>query len=33
MNNNNLRVGSLFGIPFYVNPSWFFVLILMTLSF
>ena len=32
-NNSNLRVGNLFGIPFYVNPSWFFVLILMTLSF
>ena len=31
--NNNLRLGSLFGIPFYVNPSWFFIVGLMTLSF
>ncbi|MGF1488238.1 MAG: site-2 protease family protein [Prochloraceae cyanobacterium] len=30
---NGIRVGSLFGIPFYVNPSWFFVLILVTLSY
>lgn len=28
--NNNLRVGSLFGIPFYINPSWFLVLALVT---
>jgi Zn-dependent protease/CBS domain-containing protein len=28
--NGNIRIGSLFGIPFYVNPSWFFVLILVT---
>ena len=31
--NNNIRVGSLFGIPFYVNPSWFLVLGLVTLSY
>jgi len=31
--NNNLRVGSLFGIPFYVNPSWFLVLGLVTLAY
>jgi Zn-dependent protease len=30
---NNLRVGHLFGIPFYVNPSWFLVLGLVTLSY
>jgi Zn-dependent protease len=30
---NNIRVGSLFGIPFYVNPSWFLVLGLVTLSY
>ena len=30
---NGIRVGNLFGIPFYVNPSWFFVLILVTLSY
>jgi len=28
--NNNIRVGNLFGIPFYVNPSWFLVLTLVT---
>lgn len=31
--NNNIRVGSLFGIPFYINPSWFLVLGLVTLSY
>jgi Zn-dependent protease len=31
--NGNLRVGSLFGIPFYLNVSWFFVLALTTLNF
>lgn len=31
--NGNIRVGSLFGIPFYVNPSWFIVLGLVTLSY
>ena len=30
---NNLRVGNLFGIPFYVNPSWFLVLGLVTFSY
>ena len=28
--NGNLRVGNLFGIPFYVNMSWFLVLALVT---
>jgi Zn-dependent protease/CBS domain-containing protein len=28
--NGNIRVGSLVGIPFYVNPSWFLVLGLVT---
>jgi Zn-dependent protease len=31
--NGNIRIGTLFGIPFYVNPSWFFVLGLVTLSY
>jgi Zn-dependent protease/CBS domain-containing protein len=31
--NGNIRVGSLFGIPFYINPSWFFVLALVTWSY
>jgi Zn-dependent protease len=31
--NNNIRVGNLFGIPFYVNPSWFLVLGLVTFSY
>lgn len=31
--NNNIRVGSLFGIPFYINPSWFLVLGLVTLTY
>lgn len=31
--NGNLRVGNLFGIPFYVNPSWFVVLALVTWSY
>ncbi len=31
--NGNLRVGSLFGIPFFINVSWFFVLALVTLKF
>mgnify|MGYP005846954105 CR=1 FL=1 len=30
--NGNLRVGNLFGIPFYINPSWFLVLGLVTWS-
>jgi Zn-dependent protease len=28
--NGNLRIGSLFGIPFYVNVSWFLILALIT---
>jgi Zn-dependent protease/CBS domain-containing protein len=28
--NSNIRVGNLFGIPFYVSPSWFLVLALVT---
>ena len=31
--NGSLRVGNLFGIPFFVNISWFFVLALTTLNF
>jgi Zn-dependent protease/CBS domain-containing protein len=31
--NGNIRVGSLFGIPFYVNPSWLLVLGLVTWSY
>jgi Zn-dependent protease len=31
--NGNIRIGSLFGIPFYVNPSWFLVLGLVTWSY
>lgn len=31
--NGSFRVGSLFGIPFYVNASWFLVLGLVTLSY
>lgn len=31
-NSNNIRIGNLFGIPFYINPSWFFVLGLITLQ-
>lgn len=31
--NGNLRIGNLFGIPFYINPSWFLVLGLVTLSY
>ena len=30
---NNIRVGNLLGIPFYLNPSWFLVLGLVTLSY
>ncbi|MDJ0688121.1 MAG: site-2 protease family protein [Xenococcaceae cyanobacterium MO_188.B32] len=29
----SIRIGSLFGIPFYINPSWFFVLGLITLTY
>ena len=31
--NGNIRVGNLFGIPFYLNPSWFLILGLITLSY
>ena len=31
--NGNIRIGNLFGIPFFINPSWFFVLGLITLSY
>lgn len=31
--NGSLRVGNLFGIPFYINPSWFLVLGLITWSY
>ncbi|NET02029.1 MAG: site-2 protease family protein [Sphaerospermopsis sp. SIO1G2] len=31
--NNAIRVGNLFGIPFYINPSWFLVLGLVTWSY
>lgn len=29
----NIRVGNLFGIPFYVNPSWFLILGLVTVTY
>jgi len=29
----NIRFGSIFGIPFYLNPSWFIVLALVTLDY
>jgi Zn-dependent protease len=31
--NGSIRFGSLFGIPFYINPSWFLVLGLVTWSY
>lgn len=31
--NGNIRVGNLFGIPFFINPSWFLVLGLVTFTF
>jgi Zn-dependent protease len=31
--NSNIRIGSLFGIPFYLNPSWFFVLAFVTWTY
>ncbi|ESA32979.1 peptidase m50 [Leptolyngbya sp. Heron Island J] len=31
--NGNLRIGNLFGIPFFINISWFFVLALTALNF
>lgn len=30
--NGSIRVGNLFGIPFYINPSWFLILGLVTLQ-
>ncbi|MEO0834673.1 MAG: site-2 protease family protein [Cyanobacteria bacterium J06642_3] len=33
MNGNNIRIGNLFGIPFFINPSWFLVLGLVTWSY
>jgi Zn-dependent protease len=31
--NGTIRIGNLFGIPFYVHPSWFFILALVTWSY
>jgi Zn-dependent protease len=31
--NSNIRVGNLFGIPFFINPSWFIVFGLVTLVY
>ena len=31
--NGSIRIGNLFGIPFFINPSWFFVLGLVTWSY
>jgi Zn-dependent protease len=31
--NGNIRLGTLFGIPFYANPSWFLILALVTLTY
>ncbi|NMG06678.1 site-2 protease family protein [Brasilonema sp. UFV-L1] len=31
--NGTIRVGNLFGIPFYIHPSWFLILLLVTLSY
>lgn len=31
--NGNIRIGRLFGIPFFINPSWFLVLGLVTLTY
>jgi Zn-dependent protease len=31
--NGNIRVGNLFGIPFYISPSWFLILGLVTLTY
>ncbi len=31
--NNTIRIGSLFGIPFYIHPSWFLVLGLVTWTY
>ena len=32
-NSNSIRIGNLFGIPFYIKPSWFFILGLVTLTY
>jgi Zn-dependent protease len=31
--NSNIRIGKLFGIPFYINPSWFLVFGLVTFTY
>jgi Zn-dependent protease len=31
--NGNIRIGNLFGIPFLINPSWFFILGLVTWTY
>ncbi|WP_319419693.1 site-2 protease family protein [Pleurocapsa sp. FMAR1] len=31
--NGNIRIGNLFGIPFFINPSWFLILGLVTWSY
>lgn len=31
--NGNIRIGTLFGIPFFINPSWFVVLALVTFTY
>jgi Zn-dependent protease/predicted transcriptional regulator len=31
--NGNIRIGNLFGIPFFINPSWFFILALVTWTY
>lgn len=31
MQQNNWRVGNLFGIPLFLDPSWFFVVIFVTI--
>ncbi|MBW4630605.1 MAG: site-2 protease family protein [Iphinoe sp. HA4291-MV1] len=31
--NGTIRVGNLFGIPFYIHPSWFLILFLVTISY
>jgi Zn-dependent protease len=31
--NGNIRIGNLFGIPFFINPSWFLILGLITLTY
>ncbi len=31
--NSTIRIGQLFGIPFYINPSWFLILALVTWTY